>query len=189
MADYYDYHGPLVPLERPLVLTGFLGARVREVARRITATTGHPLFDLDRAIEHAAGCTVDELILEKGVPAMRTHERQLLERALRRKPPAVVALGEGALLDPEVRGLVARTATLVYLRLPIEALVASLRAQIARNKGRHYAWLMGLEPSEALLLPLFEQRRAGYESADLVVDGDADATTVARRVLERIESH
>jgi len=186
MTDYYDHHGPTTPLDRPLVLTGFLGARVADVARRITATTGHPLFDLDRAVEHAAGCTIDELILREGVPAVRAHEKRLLEQALRRSPPPVVALGEGALLDPEVRGIVSRSARLVYLRLPLSSLVASLRAQIARHPGRHYAWLMGLEPGEALLAPLFEQRRPGYEAADVVVDGDADPLTVARRVLGQV---
>lgn len=189
MTDYYDHHAPVPPLDRPLVLTGFLGARVDEVARRITATTGHPLFDLDRAVEHAAGCTIDELILREGVPAVRAHERRLLEPALRRRPPAVVALGEGTLLDPAVRGAISRAGTLVYLRLPLASLVRSIRAQVARNPGRHYAWLMGLEPSEALLAPLLDERRPGYEGADRVVDGDADPVTVARRVLEVLDIH
>lgn len=183
---YYDDHAPHRPLDRPIALTGFLGARTDLVARRIASLTGHPLFDLDRAIEHSAGCTTDELVLRDGIDALRALEAQLLPPALARRPAPVIALGEGTLLDANLRGRVTREAHLVYLRLSLPALVEAIRRQLARNPGRHYAWLMGLQPSERLLEPLFEQRRPGYEAAELIVDADMDAGAVAQRVLERL---
>lgn len=183
--DYYD-PSPGRPLPRPLALTGFLGARVGSVAGALSATTGHPLFDLVRAVEHHAGCTVDELVLREGVGELRRLERALLPPALERAPPPVIALGEGTLLDPELRGLVCRAAHLVYLRMDLPTTVASVTAQVQRNPGRHYAWLLGLVPSERLLGPLLEERRPGYEAAHLVIEASMEPSRTAREVSRHL---
>lgn len=185
-SDYYDPSPPR-PLDRPVVLAGFVGARVDTVARLLAATTGHPLVDLERGIEHHAGCTIAEIVLRDGVPELRRLEARWLPLALTRRPPPIVALGEGTLLDPAMRGLVARTSTLVYLRAPLDHLVAVLRAQIAANPGRHYASLFGLQPSEALLAPILQERRPGYEAADVVIDANDAPVRVAAAIQAALQ--
>ena len=62
MQGYYDNHLSFVP-EKPIALIGFPGAEVPRIARAISMSTGLPLIELDRWIEHESGKSIPQLIL------------------------------------------------------------------------------------------------------------------------------
>lgn len=168
-SSYYD-HQPTITLERPVVLTGFPGVEYRQVGHELAVLSGLPIVDLDRWIEHQAGQSLWALLRDQGAMALRALEAQLLERALTARPYELVVLGDGTLIDADNLRRVRGTAAVVYFRLPPITAYWELRRQIReRPPGPSPFVPQPLEHCEQLK-PLWEERRAGFESAHLTVD-------------------
>lgn len=86
-----------------VVLVGPPGAGKTTVGTVLAERLGLPLHDTDHAIEHAAGRSISDIFLEDGEPVFRALERAEVARALEQER-GVLALGGGAVLDPDTRG-------------------------------------------------------------------------------------
>ena len=184
MQGYYDPH-PSRTLERPLVLVGFMGAATSQTAQAICALTGLPLADLDRRIEGEAGRSIAHIVLRGGDAALRSVERRLLAAALRERPPPVIALSDGALLDPRSQSEVAARATLVWLDADLDTLTRRVRRARAARPGSLPAFMQrGTQVTKDALKPLLNVRRPGYSAAEVRIDiGERTPTQVARELL------
>ena len=111
--------------------------------------------DLDQEIEQAAGKSIPDLFASKGESGFRELEKKRLDDLLR-MGPAVIALGGGALLDPQARAQVERTGRVVCLGAALPTLLERLRSE----PGSRPLIAAGEEQLAALL----EQRRAHYAS-------------------------
>ena len=142
MSNYYE-PGPLVLLQRPVVLIGFPGVDQHGLGRDLAALSGLPLIEVDRWVEHAAGQSLVGLVQTQGLEAVRQLEDRFLAQALAARPPGIVVLGDGALLkEANLRQVLAK-ATLVYLKLSLASILleaappspraASAAAAIARK--------------------------------------------------------
>lgn len=171
MNGYYDM-SPTVALERPLLLVGLPGSGVGAVSRDLALFTGLPWVHLDRAVEHAAGASIDALILRSGEVARAAIERELLPSLLRQPLPHVVALGETTLVDPLLAEMV-RSERVIYLHRPRELLWARLRERLGRKPGHRWATLFGeLDPRS--LGPVFDRWEAAMRAvATEVIDAGA----------------
>ncbi len=89
-----------------VVLTGPPAAGKSVVGRLLSDRLGAGFVDTDAEIEAAAGKPVSEIFVDDGEDAFRDLERAAAQRALS-ADGAVVALGSGAVLDPDVRQLLA----------------------------------------------------------------------------------
>ncbi|MEO1366194.1 MAG: shikimate kinase [Acidobacteriota bacterium] len=98
MDGYYDY-GPVISLDRHVVLGGYLPEETRMVAYRAAALLGLSAVDIDRNVEHDAGCSIWDLIWNSGEEAYRRLEAKHLRRALETRPFSMISLGDGALID------------------------------------------------------------------------------------------
>lgn len=163
---------------RTVWLVGMMGAGKSAVGRELARRLGRPFVDADREIESTRGLAIGEIFAREGEAAFRVLEREAVERLAGR--PAVVALGGGALGQAEVRAVVRRTGTVVWLRARPETLLARIGDCDARPL------LAGLAAPERLarLRALLAERDAHYATASLVVD--TDAATV-EEVAERVE--
>lgn len=186
MEGYYDHH-PTTYLARPLALVGGFGSGAALVAHALSARTGLPFADLDRWVEHAAGSSIAALLVRTGEHRYRELARQGLDQALRSAPPPVIALGPDVLQDRECRRRARAEATLVYLRATPEELARRVRAQLAEQPARFFPHLRDDEVSAEALAALLEERRAGYEVAEHVIDiGDRHPQRVATELAERL---
>ena len=131
LSNYYE-HGPLVLLQRPIVLIGFLGVDQHGLGRDLAALSGLPLVEVDRWIEHAAGQSLVSLVQTQGIEALRQLEDRFLAQALTTRPPGIVVLGDGALIKEANLRQVLDKATLVYLKLSLASTYWKLRHQTAR---------------------------------------------------------
>lgn len=187
MSSYYDW-APSVPLSRPLVLTGFLGAKLGKVANVLSGLTGYRLVDLPRGVEHRAGKTLGALVVAEGLQALAEHETALLKQALRIPPRPIVALGHGTLLDRSNRALVSQGATLIYVRVSLDTAVRRVRRDIGENGANHYAWFEGTLPDHDDLRRIYLPLKPGYEAADHVVSGEETASKTAQAILEILQA-
>ena len=98
-----------------VVLTGFMGTGKSEVGRRLAAALGWPFLDTDTLVERAAGRSVAAIFAADGEAAFRTREREAVAEACA-APAAVIAVGGGALLDPDNRRVLLAAGPVICLR-------------------------------------------------------------------------
>ena len=185
--DYYAPHATTT-LAQPLVLIGGHGSGASQVAQAVCARTGLPFDDIDRVIEHMAGCSLAALSLR---PAAGRHVellRTALDQALRRRPCPVIALGPDGLRDPACRRRIAGAATLVYLYADAVVLARRASAQLREQPTRYYPALVDAgAATPARLAELLEERRGAYEAATLTIDiADRSPIELAMLLLGRL---
>jgi shikimate kinase len=92
-----------------------MGAGKSSIGKRLADTLGRPFYDSDDRVEKLTGRTVRELFV-LGEAEFRNAEAAAV-REIVTGPPAVVALGGGALQDETTRALVMRRCFVVHLYL------------------------------------------------------------------------
>jgi len=161
---YYDHH-PTLTLREPLALIGFMGAGVGRIGHGLAARTGLPLHDVDRLVEQRAGMSRAQLVLEQGDAARRAIERDLVSAALRSRPPGIIVLGDGALLDATTREAVVTSTHLLYVERPLPVLFEAVRRERARAPAAIPEFVVAAPRSPDDLLPYFEERAPTYAAA------------------------
>ena len=178
LSNYYE-HGPLVLLQRPVALIGFLGVDQHGLGRDLAALSGLPLIEVDRWIEHEAGQSLISLAQTQGIEALRQLEDRFLAQALVTRPSGIIVLGDGALIKEANLQQVLAKATLVYLKLSLASIYWKLRHQTV---GPHPLLLQPPESTEELR-PLLAERQGGFDQAHVTLDMDEMTPEAALRHL------
>ncbi|MFD4573204.1 shikimate kinase [Streptomyces sp. NPDC058417] len=169
--------GPLV------VLVGPMGVGKSTVGGLLAARLGTGFRDTDEDIVAEAGRSIADLFVEEGEAAFRALEKAAVARALA-EHDGVLALGGGAVLDPDTRALLAGR-PVVYLSMDVEEAVQRTGLGVARP-------LLAVNPRKQWR-ELMEARRPLYEEvAAAVVPTDGrtpdEVTEVALDALELKEA-
>jgi shikimate kinase len=98
-----------------IVLVGFMGAGKTTVGRLLSGQLGQPFIDVDEAIAERAGRSVPQIFEDHGEQAFRAIEHETIAGLLD-GPPAVLALGGGAVQHPGTRQLLLAV-DVVYLHV------------------------------------------------------------------------
>lgn len=138
-----------------VVMLGPPGAGKTTVGAALAARLGLPFVDTDELVERLDGRPVSLILIDDGEQRFRELEREAVSTALA-GPPAVVALGGGAVLDAGVRAALAGH-TGVFLDV-------GLRDAARRTGFDTGVALMALNP-RGQWLALMEARRPLYEAA------------------------
>ncbi|HEY2446332.1 MAG TPA: shikimate kinase [Rhizomicrobium sp.] len=163
-------------LKRTVALVGMMGAGKSTIGRRLAGTIGVPFHDSDAEIETAAGCSIPEIFERFGESEFRTGERKVIARLLR-EPPHVMATGGGALLDPATRARLAADTFSIWLKAPVELLVA-------RVERRHSRPLLRSGDPRETIQRLLEEREPVYALADIAFEvEDAPHAAMVQRIL------
>ncbi|MEU6808813.1 shikimate kinase [Streptomyces sp. NPDC046831] len=162
-----------------VVLVGPMGVGKSTVGRLLADRLGVAYRDTDDDIVAAEGRTVAEIFVDEGEPAFRAIEKRAVARALAGHD-GVLALGGGAILDPDTRALLDGL-RVVYLSMDVESAVRRTGLNAARP-------LLAVNPRKQWR-ELMEARRHLYEEvATAVVATDGrDPEEVARAVLDALE--
>lgn len=158
------------------VLIGPMGAGKTTVGRLLAQRWGVSVRDTDADIEAAEGRTVSDIFVDSGEPYFREREREAVARALA-EHDGVLALGGGAVLDPDTRAALAGH-PVVFLRVGLSDAASRV----------------GLGTSRPLLLgnvrgrmkQLLDERTPIYEAAATVAV-DTDGRTPAE-VADAVEA-
>ena len=127
-------------------------------------------IDLDARIVEEAGRSIREIFAAEGEAGFRKREKEVCQR-LRKTKDHVIALGGGALVDPESANLLRRIGKFVWLRAP----AAVLWARVSKDPHTIYnrpnlTASGGLSELEALLA----QREPIFDSvANHIVDTES----------------
>jgi shikimate kinase len=140
-----------------VILVGPPGAGKTSVGRLLAAGLGVPFTDTDDLVAEAAGKPIGDVFVEDGEEAFRALERAAVTRGLAAADAAghgVLAVGSGAVLDPDVRGLLAGR-RVVYLETGFAA--------VARRTGMDKPRVVIPGNPRGRLRAMLEERRPVYE--------------------------
>lgn len=141
-----------------LFLYGPSGSGKTTLGEQLADALSLPFYELDSAIESAAGAAIPTLFQTRGEEVFRQMESDALEQILKEEP-GVVALGGGALLAPHNRTLAEARGEIICLHAEVAELIKRLQQQPDSRP------LLG-SPDElqAKLSALLEERKAHYAS-------------------------
>ncbi len=162
-----------------LVLIGPMGVGKSTVGQLLAERLGVGCRDTDDDIVAAEGRAVSDIFVEDGEPAFRALEKEAVRQALA-SHDGVLALGGGAILDPDTRALLAGE-RVVYLSMDVEEAVRRTGLGAARP-------LLAVNPRKQWR-ELMEARRHLYEEAATAVvptDGRTPEE-VTEAVLDALE--
>lgn len=151
-------------LNRTVALVGMMGAGKSSLGRRLAARLSVPFWDADSEIEKAAGCSINEIFERYGEQAFRDCERKVIARLLS-GDPHVLATGGGAFIDDETRAKLKTEALSVWIKVPLEVLIARVKRRDTRPMLRN-------GNAGEILARLFVEREPTYAEADLTIAGE-----------------
>lgn len=160
-------------LSPKIVLVGFMGAGKTTVGRALAARLGMAFVDADEAIE-ARGRSISDIFATDGEAGFRTLEADVIADLLT-GPPAVIALGGGAVGTAAVRSLLASHQVLL-LDIPLAAALQRV----------------GGDPARPMLArddvpQLYAARQQLYQDvATAVLDADRDPEQVTETAVQVI---
>lgn len=166
-----------------VVLVGPMGVGKSTVGELLAERLGVGYRDSDEDIVAAEGRTIADIFVAEGEAAFREIEKRAVRVALA-EHEGVLALGGGAILDPDTRALLAGR-QVVYLSMDVEEAVKRTGLNVARP-------LLAINPRRQWR-ELMEARRHLYEevaSAVVATDGRTpeEVTEAALDALELKEA-
>src|SRR5579863_4884233 len=166
-----------------VVLIGPPTAGKSSVGALLAAELGVPFADTDTLVARAAGKPVGDIFVDDGEPVFRELERGAVASGLDQVRPAggVLALGSGAVLDPDVRRMLAGQ-VIVYLEAEF--------ATVAKRTGMDRPRVVIPGNPRGRLRSLLEERRpvyAGLATLTVATDGMA-AQEVAADLASRLRA-
>ncbi len=147
-----------MPKVKHLFLYGPPGSGKSTIGRLLAARLCLPFTDLDAVIVETAGRPIPQIFAEEGEPGFRAREKQALADMAAR-PRHIVALGGGALLNPECRDLAEANGEVLCLACTLEALCHRIdNAPGSRPLAGNHAALEKLMASRASHYASFPRR-------------------------------
>ncbi|MFI3250060.1 MAG: shikimate dehydrogenase [Eubacteriales bacterium] len=108
-----------------IVLIGMTGCGKTSLGTDLANILGRPFLDFDDVLEKEVGCTITQLVQEKGVEHFRTLEKDVIKR-LATLDGHVIGTGGGAVLDPENIKNLQKNGVLVWISRDIEDIISTL---------------------------------------------------------------
>jgi shikimate kinase len=165
-----------------IILMGFRCTGKTSAGRRLAESLGVPFTDTDELIERQTGRLISRIVAEHGWPAFRAAERAVI-REFAGTDHGVIALGGGAVCDPENVEILKTNGVFVWLFARPEAIAARMTKDAA--DGTERPSLTGAPSADEIRAVMAEREPLYRRLADIVVDTTEIGTD---RVAEAIRA-
>ena len=162
-----------------IYLVGFMGSGKSTIGRLLAERIGWHFVDLDEEVEAAEKMSILEIFETRGEAEFRRVERERMRervRAIECGRPTVLALGGGAIAQPENYALVENNGVTIWLDCPFE----TVRRRVAPASHRPLA------RDRVSFAQLYETRRESYARADYRIPIESDDPAVAVEAVLRL---
>jgi shikimate kinase len=168
-----------------IILIGYRASGKTSAGRELARILGRPFFDSDRMIFEKTGRTIPEIVEASGWQAFREVEKTVIAE-LSGLDEVVIALGGGAVMDPENVAMLAERGRFVWLQA--DARVLALRMEKEQNGLVQRPSLTGagtlaeIEEVLAKRLPVY-----GTVAHVMIDTTGKDPASIASEIVERLE--
>jgi len=140
-----------------------MGAGKSTVGRHLARSLEKTFLDSDKVIEERTGASISLIFEIEGEAGFRQREALVIDELTQRQN-IILATGGGAVLSEENRRFLKERGHVVYLRAPLDLLVART------TRDRHRPLLANADPRQRLQSLLQEREPLYREAADLIID-------------------
>ena len=145
-----------------------MGSGKSTVGKKLALILKYDFYDLDEEIERTENTTISRIFATRGEEHFRQLEKKYLLEILHKKEQLVLSLGGGSLHNDEITTLVKKAGMLIFIDLPVAALVSRLRS--VKEERPLIKELEGEELSKFISTKL-QARILQYQQAHLIVNG------------------
>ena len=174
-------------------LTGFMGCGKSSVGRKLSELLCCRFMDLDDCIVEEAGCSIPEIFAQKGEPAFRKLEKEVLSHIIgmsssSSSTPAsnvILALGGGAVMTEGSEEMVHEGTMCVYLKASVETLIEHLsgetdgRPMLSQSVGSQTA-----KSSSSQNIVSSGSQAVVSTSSQAVISNEVETSPLRKRILE-----
>lgn len=165
---------------RNLIFVGMPGSGKSTVGVLVAKRLGLGFIDTDLLIQQEVGCTLQDIVNQKGYLALRQAEEKVLLQLSVEKH--VLSTGGSAVYSDAAMKHLKRNGTVVFLDISLDTVVARIGDYSLRGISKR---------PEQSLIELYEERSALYSRyADLTIQGDAlNQDQVCELIIERLSAN
>ena len=139
MFDPYYAPNSGALLSKPLVLMGFWGSRVAEIAYSLTQMSGIPFVDIERKMEHHTGMRLQRFLWKNDPQRVSKIEKKILERSLSTmNTPPIIALRPESFLQEDIRKMLQSSCDTYYIKKNVFLLFSQILSVLDRNERTRY---------------------------------------------------
>ncbi|MGK5085649.1 shikimate kinase [Bdellovibrionota bacterium FG-1] len=172
-----------IPQGQPIFLTGFMGSGKSSIGAILARKLGWEFVDTDHLIESEAGLSIPKIFQTYGEGFFRELERKIIFQVGGRLK-TVIALGGGALMNPEALDIIEKSGLLIYLSATVETLHERVRPRAA---NRPLFAGLDAEGQAKKIQALLEARTPIYNRARIQVETDRKAhEEVVEMIMEQL---
>jgi len=178
-----------------LIITGFSGTGKSLVAIEVALRLNWDFLDTDDEIVKQAGKPIAEIFRQDGEGKFRELERETIRKACQQRQ-TVIAIGGGAIVDPQNYKLLAKTGLIVCLEAKPETIYERLFREAASNPDREVRPLLAVDNPLERIKQLKASRQPYYANVDWTIHTDnlnisevAEEVIRASRLLRRTHPH
>jgi len=178
-----------------LIITGFSGTGKSLVAMEVALRLNWNFIDTDDEIVRQTGKTIAEIFCQDGEDKFRELERETIRKACQQKQ-TVIAIGGGAIVDPQNYELLAKTGLIVCLEAKPETIYERLFREAAYSSETEVRPLLANDNPLERIRQLKASRQPYYANVDWTVHTDnlnisqvAEEVIRAWRLLRRAHPH
>jgi shikimate kinase/3-dehydroquinate synthase len=178
-----------------LIITGFSGTGKSLVAMEVALRLNWNFIDTDDEIVEQTGKPIAEIFRQDGEDKFRELEREMIRKACQQRQ-TVIAIGGGAIVDPQNYKLLAKTGLIVCLEAKPETIYERLFREAASNPDREVRPLLAVDNPLERIRQLKASRQPHYAKANWTVHTDglsigevAEEVIRASRLLRLAHPH
>ncbi len=176
LKETVDYLYRMTELEKPIVLTGFMGTGKSTVGKHLSRLTGGEFIDTDQLIEEKEGIAISEIFAKYGEEYFRSKESEVI-KSLKGRKGAILSLGGGAVIRKENIDSLREDGVVFCLSANIERVYKNIGG---KTDTRPLLSGKTLEEAKELL----ESRKEAYSNCDYSIDvTDSDPDKTADKIL------
>ncbi len=153
-----------------------MGSGKSTIGPLVAEEIGYDFVDLDDEVAARTGRSISELFEEQGEDGFREWEARLLDE-ISGRTRVVIALGGGALVQPDCFVRAFTAGEIVYLSVSVDELVARLKGM----EGRPL--LESARDLDSRIREMIERRRPIYEKAHHIVESSGLAPREAAELV------
>jgi 3-dehydroquinate synthase len=166
-----------------IVITGFSGTGKSLVGKEIARRLSWDFLDTDDEIVKQAGKPIAQIFGQEGEARFRELERDTIREACRRRR-TVIAVGGGAIVDPQNYELLARIGLIVCLEAKPQTIYERLFHEAASSPGTEVRPLLTVDNPLERIRQLKASRQSHYAKSDWTIHTDfLSITQVAEEVV------
>ena len=154
-----------------LIITGFSGTGKSLVAKEIARRLNWAFIDIDAEIVEQAGKPIAEIFRQDGEGKFRELERETIRKACLKRQ-TVIAIGGGAIADPQNYEVLAKNGLIVCLEAKPETIYERLFNEAARSPETEVRPLLTVDNPLERIKQLKASRQPYYANVDWTVHTD-----------------